>query len=183
MGTSLERTQLLSTISYACATVTLIVICILSDRINVKGGLLVGTTCTSCIVHTILLSIPDSSSTVAKILTTCLITSGLCPSVVLAATWLGINTAGFTKHGTAWAMAEIVGQCMSILGTHIYDGPSCYIKGHSVVLGFLVLSILCATGLMIWMRRGNKRRDGVEGEWAEEIGRGQTIQYPDEGKS
>ena len=118
MGTSLERTQLLSTISYACATVTLIVICILSDRINVKGALLVGTLCTSCIGYIILLSIPNSSSAVAKIIATCLITSGLYPSVVLAATWLGINTAGFTKRGTTWAMAEIVGQCVSILGTH-----------------------------------------------------------------
>ena len=148
-----------------------------------KGALLVGTLCTSCIGYIILLSIPNSSSAVAKIIATCLITSGLYPSVVLAATWLGINTAGFTKRGTTWAMAEIVGQCVSILGTHIYDGPPRYIKGHSVVLGFLVLSLLCATGLMSWMRWENKRRDEVESEWTEKIRRGEAIRHPDEGKS
>ncbi len=123
---------------------------------------------------------------------TCLITAGLYPSVILLTTWLGVNTAGFTKRGTTWAMAEIFGQCFSIMGTHVgfsshlqtacfqtfpiflqlaivqanddsqvYDGPPRFVKGHAIVLSFLLFGIVCATTLICLMRYLNKHKEAA----------------------
>ena len=60
----------------------------------------------ACIGYIILLTV---YSVPVLVFATCLVTAGLYPSVILLATWLGINTADFTKRGTIWAMAEIFG--------------------------------------------------------------------------
>lgn len=106
------------------------------------------------------------SSVTVKMVAACFITSGLYPSVVLLVSWLGINTGGFTKRGTTWAMAEVFGQCFSIMGSNVYnDGPR-FIKGHSIVLGFLLMGMITTTSLYFWMRRLNKKRDHEESEYA-----------------
>jgi hypothetical protein len=92
------------------------------------------------------------------------VTAGLYPAVVLEVSWLGINTGGFTKRGATWAMAEIFGQSFSIMGTHVYDGPPRYIKGHSIVLALLVFAILSTVFLMVWMGRENGRKEREEAE-------------------
>lgn len=158
------NTQLISVIPYACAFITLIVIGIASDRLNKKGPFLIGTISSAIIGFIIILT--DVSNPV-KIFATCLITSGLYPSVILLVTWLSINTAGFTKRGTTWAMAEIGGQCLSIMGTHVYDNPPRYIKGHSVILGLLCASLLSVIALMLWMQRCNMEKDRIESEYHE----------------
>ena len=119
-----------------------------------------------------------ASSVPVKVFATCLVTAGLYPAVVLEVSWLGINTGGFTKRGTTWAMAEVFGQSFSIMGTHVYDGPPRYIKGHSVVLGFLVAAVICTVALMWWMGHENARKESEEREWA---GRGEK--HPHEGRS
>jgi hypothetical protein len=134
-----------------------------SDCLNVKGPVLFLCLMLSSIGYTILLTV--SSSTV-KMVVACFITSGLYPSVILLASWLGINTGGLTKRGTTWAMAEIFGQCFSIMGTHVYtDGPR-YIKGHFIVLGFLLMAMISVTSLDFWMHHLNKKRDVEESEYA-----------------
>lgn len=156
------QAQLFSVIPYACATVTLVVVCFMSDRLNIKGPVLLVCLLLSAIGYIMLLTV---SSTAVKMVAACFITSGLYPSVVLIATWLGINTGGFTKRGTTWAMAEIFGQCFSIMGSNVYtDGPR-YIKGHSVVLGFLLMGMISTTALIFWMRHLNKKRDSEESEY------------------
>jgi hypothetical protein len=70
-------------------------------------------------------------------------------------------------------MAEIGGQCMSIMGTHVYDGPPRYVKGHGVLLGFMCLALAAVAANMWWMRRCNRAKDRVEEEYG---GRGE--QHP-----
>ncbi|EXJ72965.1 uncharacterized protein A1O5_04114 [Cladophialophora psammophila CBS 110553] len=147
---------LIVVIPYACAAVFLIAICFLSDRYNTKGPFLIGTLSVSCIGYIILLSV---RSIPVLIFATCLITAGLYPSVILLTSWLGINTCGFTKRGTTWAMAEVFGQCFSIMGTHVYDHPPRFAKGHSIVLGMLLVAIIMATSNIFWMRYQNKRKE------------------------
>jgi hypothetical protein len=97
---------------------------------------------------------------------TCFIAAGLYSSIVLAVTWLGINTGGFTKRGTVWALAEIVAQLTSIMGSNVYtDGPR-YIKGHSIVLAFHLLAIANAVALIIWMKRVNIQKDRILADYA-----------------
>ncbi|KIX04968.1 uncharacterized protein Z518_05840 [Rhinocladiella mackenziei CBS 650.93] len=161
-GFDTEKTLLFSVIPYACATVVLPILAKISDRVNGKGFFLLGCLSVVSVGYILLMAV---SSTGVKIFAACLITSGLYPSVIFLVTWLGVNTGGFTKRGTTWALAEVFGQCFSILGTHIYNGPPRFIKGHAIVLGFIVLGVVNATILLWWMSRENKRRDAIEKDY------------------
>lgn len=86
------RTQLFTVIPYACATVALVVVNVLSDRLkNSKGIFLMLCLSVSCLGFILLMAV---ESVPVKIFATCLVTSGLYPAVILIAVWLGINTAG-----------------------------------------------------------------------------------------
>lgn len=75
-------------------------------------------------------------------------------------------------------MAEIIGQCFSIMASYVYDTPPRYLKGHGIVLGFIGMAIISSVCLIIYMARENKRRDRVEADYA---ARGEV--HPDIGKS
>ena len=170
-----EMSQLFSVIPYACATLCMLTLVIISDRLNAKGVMLFCCISISCVGYIILVVV---SSIPVKIFGTCLVVSGLYPSVVLGATWLGINTGGFTKRGTTWAITEIFGQCFSIIGTHIYTDPPRYIKGHSVLLGFLAFSLLNIVMLYFWMRHLNFQKEKALRDY---LDRGEV--HPDTSKS
>ena len=78
-----------------------------------------------------------------------------------------INTGGYTKRAATWPVCETVGQVLAIMGTRIYDTPPRFIKGHSVVLAFNFLAILCTLGAFFYMRAQNKKRDRIEQELAQ----------------
>ena len=143
---------------------TVIVVAYVSDRVNKKGVFLIGSMSFSCIGYIILLT---NASVRVKVFATCLVTSGLYPSVILIVAWLASNTAGFTKRGTTWAMAEISGQSFSIMGTHVYTNPPRFIKGHSIVLAFMVFAVLNATALLFWMNHLNKKKERVDADYRE----------------
>lgn len=158
----LVNTQLFSTIPYAVAFISLIAINYLSDRINQKGIFLMGTLSSAIIGFILLLT--DASKPV-KIFATCLITGGLYPSVLLSMTWISINTTGFTKRGSTWAMAEISGQCMTIGATHAYNKPPRQTQGHSLVLALMVLALISVISLRWWLNRCNAEKDRIEEEY------------------
>ncbi|KAH8808685.1 major facilitator superfamily domain-containing protein [Xylogone sp. PMI_703] len=163
-GYSPLRTQLLTIIPSASATVTLPTVCFISDRFNFKGMAIIFCLSLSSTGYIILLT---ASSNVAKIVATSLVASGVYTTIVLIVAWITINTGGFTKRGTTWAMGEITGQLFSIMGTHIYNGAPRYIKGHSIVLAFQLFGLLNAIGVMLWMRHLNAKKDRVEAEYLE----------------
>lgn len=164
-GYTAAEAQLFSVIPYGCAFVTLPLIAWLSDRYKVKGPFIILALAVTCIGYIILLTV--TSGNAVRMFATCLITAGLYPAVVLKLAWLALNTGGFTKRGTTWALAEIVGQCLAIMGASEYiDGPR-YIKGHSIVLAFLVMAAFIAMFLMWWMRVQNVKRDRILADLAE----------------
>ena len=164
LTSSTVQTQLFSVIPYACAFVTLLGVCTISDRLNKKGVFLAASLSIACIGYIILLT---NVSVHVKVFATCLVTSGLYPSVVLVAAWVAMSTGGFTKRGTTWALAEISGQCFSIMGTHVYTDPPRYVKGHSVVLAFMFLALLSTVSLLFWMNHLNRKKDRIESEYQE----------------
>jgi hypothetical protein len=118
----------------------------------------------SIVGYTILISV---SSVPVKIFATSLVAGGMYPGVILLMTWIAINSAGFTKRAASWSMTEIVGQCFSIMGTHIYDSPPRFVKGHSIVLGFLAVGIFSTSYVWWWMRHQNALRDRIAQEYAD----------------
>lgn len=148
---------------------------LVADRFNKKGPFVIGGLMVPCIGYIILLTV---SSSPVKIFATCLITAGVYTCAILVLTWLSINMGGFTKRAVTYALAEIFAQCFSIMGTHIYDGPPRFIKGHAILLGFLVWGITASTILMLMMSRENKRKDAELQEYRD---RGEV--HPDLSKS
>lgn len=161
-GYSPLRTQLLTVIPSATATVTLIVVCFLSDRFNVKGIPIICCLSLSSIGYIILLTV---SSNAAKIVATSFVAAGVYTTIVLIVAWITVNTGGFTKRGTTWGMGEIAGQLFSIMGTHIYNGPPKFTKGHAIVLAFQLFGVLNAILAMLWMRHLNAKKDKEEAEY------------------
>ncbi|KAH8697045.1 retrograde regulation protein 2 [Talaromyces proteolyticus] len=162
LGFSALHTQLFSIIPYACAFFCVIFAGIMSDRWNSKGPFLFFGYVIGCIGYILLLSTPNA---IVGIIAVCLITSGCYTSIILLPIWLAINTGGFTKRGSAWAFAELVGLCFSIMGTRIYTEPPRFTKGHSVVLSLNALAGLCAVASYYWMRYLNKKKDGIQADY------------------
>ncbi|KIW71768.1 hypothetical protein PV04_00005 [Phialophora macrospora] len=155
--------QLFSVIPYASAFCTLLILCYISDWVNLKGPFIMFGFAVNVIGYAMLLGV---KSTAAKVVATCFITSGMYPAVVLFLTWLAINTGGFTKRATTWAMAEIFGQLFSILGANIYDDGPRYVKGHVTAMSFSILSLFIAVALMVVFSRQNKKRNGILKDFA-----------------
>ncbi|KAK5693821.1 hypothetical protein LTR17_024998 [Elasticomyces elasticus] len=139
LGFSPVRAQLFTVIPYAFASLS-VVIAIASDRYNKRGVFLLGTIGMACVGYIVLLC--DVSA-----------------AVILLQTWVLTNVGGFTKRATTWAIAEVFGACFGIVGSHVYDKPPRFVKGHSVVLGMLAMAFVVVS-IMIWsMRRANRKRD------------------------
>jgi hypothetical protein len=155
--------QLFSVIPYACAFCTLLILCYLSDLVNLKGPFIMFGFAVNAIGYAMLLGV---KSTAAKVVATCFITSGMYPAVVLFLTWLAINTGGFTKRATTWAMAEIFGQLFSIMGANIYDNGPRYVKGHATAMAFSFFCLFIAAALMVVFSRLNKKRDRILEDYA-----------------
>ncbi|KAF2100206.1 MFS general substrate transporter [Rhizodiscina lignyota] len=166
-GYSKVRTQLFSVIPYACAFVTLIVVNIWSDKVNRKGVFLMGLLCTSSVGYVILIAVHNVK---VKIFATCLITMGTFPGVTILGAWTSINTGGFTKRASTWGIAEVTGQCLAILGSHIYTNPPQYIKGHSIALAFNLLALIAVIICWFWMRWLNQPKEKEALEHAEASG-------------
>ena len=163
-GYTAANAQLFSVIPYAVACVTLLSLATISDRLNRKGPFVILSLSVACIGYIILLT---ASATSVKTVGACFLAAGIYPAVVLKLNWLAINTGGFTKRGTTWALAEVVGQCLGIMGNNIYDTPPRFIKGHAIILSFLLAAIVVATGLLLWMSRENKKRDRILADFAQ----------------
>jgi hypothetical protein len=123
---------------------------------NSKGLFLLLRLATCCVGYVILLC---AHSAKVKLFATCLITSGVFPSVTLLGAWTAINTGGFTKRAVTWGIAEVVGQSFSIMASHIYTDPPQYIQGHSIVLSFQLLAILATIANWFWMRHLNRHKE------------------------
>jgi hypothetical protein len=174
-GFSRLRTQLITMIPYSFATVSLLGMCILSDRLNSKGLVLIACLSTSVIGYILLMS---TTNTVALVAATCFVTSGLYPSIMICASWISLNHGGFSKRATALAFAQIVGQCLSIIGTQVYRHPPRYISGHGTLLAFFSLAIVASISNYFYMKSQNRKKEAVAAEWAE-----RGISNPDSSKS
>lgn len=121
-----------------------------------------GTLTAALIGYIILISVTNVH---VLIFGTCLIACGAYPSVALFFSWLSSNCAGYTKRGTVWALAEIMAQAFSIFGTQIYTTPPRFIKGHSILLAFTLLSLSMVVTVHFMMKRENAKRDKIVAEF------------------
>jgi hypothetical protein len=143
-------------IPYAFATVTLLVVCFTSDKYNHKGLPLMLCLCCTSVGFVMLLG---TTNKVALVAGTCFVASGLYPGIVLTVSWITINHSGYTKRSTAWAMAQITGQGLSIIGTQVYRHGPRFLSGHGTLLGFFTLAEFAVVANYWWMRRENRKKE------------------------
>jgi MFS family permease len=174
-GFSRLQTQLFTMIPYAFATVTLLSMCIISDRLNSKGPVLIICLSTTMIGYILLMT---NTNKVALIAGTCFVTSGLYPGIMICASWITINHGGYSKRATAFAFAQIVGQCLSIIGTQVYRKPPRFLAGHGTLLAFYCAAFAATFINYFYMKRQNKKKEAVAAEWA-----ARGLPNPDSAKS
>ncbi|OCK99096.1 MFS general substrate transporter [Cenococcum geophilum 1.58] len=159
------ETQLFSMIPYGVATVSLVTVCLLSDRVNSKGPVLLLCLATSGIGYIILMA---TTNKVALIAGACLVTLGIFPGGILNVAWININHGGYTKRSTAWAMAQVTGNACGIVGTQVYRDPPRFLAGHGTLLGSLVLAIGATVTNYLWMKTANRKKEESVMKWRNE---------------
>lgn len=151
--------QLYTVPPYACATVFMIVLSYLSDRVHCHGLFVAGTMTTSCIGWIIMLTVVTDHH--ARYFATFLVVMGSFAAVPLMLSWVSNNAPDESQRAVSLGMLNSIGQCFSILAAFIFpsaDGPR-YLKGFGINLAFNALSACVAITLNMILHRENARRD------------------------
>ncbi len=156
LGFSAANAQLLSVPPFACASVSTIMICFCSDRMNVRGPFVVLCCGISMIGYLLayMTSTPGAGYA-AAVIGAC----GAFPNVAVSLVWAGGNAGGNMKRGVVVAIVIGLGNlggCVSfflgrklgrvfttrmpprsICSSFVYYQPPRFHKGHGTVLGCL----------------------------------------------
>jgi hypothetical protein len=108
-----------------------------------------------------------TTSITVLVFATCLVISGIYPAIILTFSWANVNSCGYTKRATTWAVASGLAQCFSIVSAQVYTDPPRFLKGHGVILGFLGWSLINTVSVYIWMRRQNEKKDKIKEQYLE----------------
>ncbi|KAI9849907.1 MAG: hypothetical protein M1837_000121 [Sclerophora amabilis] len=139
MGYTANEAQLWSVIPYAVAAVLTVVVSIISDRLRLRGTIMLFTLLPAIIGYAVIANI---SSSQVKYGMTFIMATGLYSGVPCILVWISNNSAGHYKRATTTALQLAIANCGGFVATFIYpdaEGPQFY-RGHSVVLGLIVFA-------------------------------------------
>ncbi|SNX86065.1 related to allantoate permease [Melanopsichium pennsylvanicum] len=161
------RLQLLTVPVYVPATILVIVIAYLADRIRLRGPFMLGLLPLSMIGYIMLLITQDPR---VKYGATFLIALGIYPTAPCILSLPINNTSGLYKRGTVNALQLMIANLAGFVATFIYQekwAPR-YIQAHSVVLGSLIGAWVFIAINVWWCWSENKAREEGrrEGNWA-----------------
>lgn len=162
MGYTSNEAQLMSVPPYVFACLFTISGSWLADRYRSRGVFLLGFQLLAIAGFALLAS---TSNPTVQYTGLVLAASGIYPQVPLGLAWNGSNIGGSLKRGTGIAMQVMGGNCGGIIASYIYltrDGPR-YVKGHSILIGFVSLAFFLTLFMTIWCRKENARRDAFTG--------------------
>jgi hypothetical protein len=141
LGFTANEAQLWSVIPYAVATVCTIAISFVSDRLKLRGVVMLFVLLPAIIGYAVIANISVHHPKV-KYGMTILMATGLYASVPCVLVWNSNNSAGHYKRATTTALQLMIANSGGFVATFIYpskEGPQ-YHKGHTVILGLLVFS-------------------------------------------
>lgn len=157
--------QLLTVPPYAVTSVVITISSWSSDRLLTRGPFIVISSVVGGIGYVLLLAVAQHMNHVRYFATFCIV-SGTYTTIGLVIAWYAHNLGSETKRATGTPLYMAIGQCGSILGSHLFpsnEGPR-YIKGFSVLTGLLFLGTVCTCILTMHFRYENARRDRVYGK-------------------
>ncbi|KAL2197060.1 putative MFS transporter [Corynascus similis CBS 632.67] len=171
LGYTANDAQLMTVPPYAVAAIMTLVVAFTSDRLKVRGIVMLCTMPIAIIGYAVIANVGDDKPTV-KYGMTIMMTTGIYSSVPPVLAWLSNNSAGHYKRATAAALQLAIANCGGILSVFLYpnaDGPVFY-RGHTVILGLLTVGwFLILTSVLVCVKIN---RDKVEGKYSKYVGYG-----------
>lgn len=141
LGYTANEAQLWSVIPYAVASVVTVATAILSDRLKLRGTIMLFALVPAIVGYAAIANISVAHPSV-KYGMTFLMATGLYASVPCVLVWNSNNSAGHYKRATTTAVQLMIANSGGFVATFIYpnkDKPNFH-RGHTVVLALLVFS-------------------------------------------
>lgn len=164
-----NESQLWSVIPYAVATPVTVAVAFASDRLKLRGVIMLFTLLIAIVGYAVIGNVPSPN---VRFGMTCLMAVGMYSSVPCILVWNSNNSAGHYKRATTSALQLAVANCGGFVATFAYpsvDGPL-YRKGHSIILGLLVYAWLAILTNVFWCIKINK--DKARGKYDHHAGSG-----------
>lgn len=161
---SAALSQLMVVPPYAAAGLALIILSYLSDKMRTRGVFIVAGCTFGGLGYLILLGVTHNQ--LVRYFSTFCVAIGTYTSIALVLAWFAHNLGSETKRATGMPLFGAIGQCGSILGSHLYpltEGPA-YRRGFGTSGSLMFLAATCALVLSASYRLENKRRDNLYGE-------------------
>lgn len=161
---SAALSQLMVVPPYAAAGLALIILSYLSDKMRTRGVFIVAGCTFGGLGYLILLGVTHNQ--LVRYFSTFCVAIGTYTSIALVLAWFAHNLGSETKRATGMPLFGAIGQCGSILGSHLYpltEGPA-YRRGFGTSGSLMFLAAICALVLSASYRLENKRRDNLYGE-------------------
>ncbi|KAJ7461755.1 MFS general substrate transporter [Mycena galericulata] len=156
--------QLLTVPPYAAAAVLMVSFSFSSDRLQSRGIFMSVASTISGIGYVLLLTVPNNVH--VRYFAVFCIVGGTYTTIGLIIAWFAHNLGSETKRATGIPMFMAIGQCGSVLGSHIFpltEGPR-YIKGFGISCALEFLAAALSLVLHISYRTENARRDKLYGK-------------------
>lgn len=178
LGYTANEAQLWSVIPYAVASVLTVVIAFVSDRLKLRGIVMLFTLIPAIVGYAVIANIGVQHPKI-KYGMTFLMATGMYASVPCVLVWNSNNSAGHYKRATTTALQLMIANSGGFVATFIYpnaDKPQ-YHKGHTVVLGLLVGAWFLVLANVLYCAKVN--RDKKNGKYAEYAGWGHDDRDPE----
>ncbi|RFU26093.1 hypothetical protein B7463_g10247, partial [Scytalidium lignicola] len=169
LGYTANDAQLWSVIPYAVAAVVTVLVSIISDRLKLRGVVMLFALIPAIIGYAVIANVHNSH---VKYGMTFLMATGLYSGVPCVLVWNSNNSAGHYKRATTSALQLAIANSGGFVATFIYpsvQGPQ-YHKGHTIILGLLVASWFMVLFNVLYCAKVN--RDKAKGKYDKYIGYG-----------
>ncbi|KAI0738952.1 MFS general substrate transporter [Daedaleopsis nitida] len=156
--------QLLTVPPYAVTAIFLCMNSYISDRLQSRGVFVAAASALAAVGYVLLLTVLTNDH--VRYFAVFCITSGTYTAIGIIIAWFAHNLGSETKKATGTPLYMAIGQCGSVLGSHIYpstEGPR-YIKGFAITCALELLGAVFAIILTVSYRIENKRRDAKYGK-------------------
>ncbi|KAJ5774679.1 hypothetical protein N7457_009575 [Penicillium paradoxum] len=161
-----NEVQLWSVIPYAVAAVLTVVVAVISDRLRLRGVVMLFTLPIAIIGYAAIANIDNPRIQYGM---TFLMATGQYASVPCILVWLSNNSAGHYKRATTSALQLAIANAGGFVATFNYpsrDGPLFH-RGHTIVLGLLVFAWFMILFNVLYCAKINRdKRNGKYDKYA-----------------
>ncbi|GES60606.1 putative MFS transporter [Aspergillus terreus] len=159
-ATDANQVQLWTVIPYAVAAVLTVVVAFLSDRLKLRGVIMLFTLPVAIAGYAAIANIADPR---VKYGMTFLMATGMYASVPCILVWNSNNSAGQYKRATTSGMQLAIANCGGFVATFNYpnrDKPQ-YRRGHTVILGLLCFAwVIILLNVLYCAKVNRDKRNG-----------------------